>query len=97
MRAILPPNLLHFDEPQIGLVDERRCLKRVPCALLLHVMPGQPPQLLIDKRQQRVERTRFASIPGQEQRRRVRGAFRNVLDSMLVQKVCCFFPPVLAL
>jgi hypothetical protein len=43
----------------------------------LHVMTGQPAQLLMDKRQERVERVGFASVPGQEQRRRGRAWLAN--------------------
>jgi hypothetical protein len=42
-----------------------------------HVVSGQAPQLLMDKRQQRVERVRFAPVPCQEQRRRGRERLGN--------------------
>ena len=43
----LPILLLVFRQPQIGLVNERRCLKRRG-ALSPHVATGQPPKLVVD-------------------------------------------------
>ena len=70
MRAVLPPNLPHLDESQVCLVDERRRLQRVTAPLTPNVTRGQPAQLLVDERQERLERAGVALIPGEEQRRR---------------------------
>ena len=96
MRAILPLNLLHLDEPQIRLVDERRRLQRVPDPLTLHVARRQTAQLLVHERQQRVERIGFAPVPGEEQRRRVRRWLENARFYALLGR-CTFLPAVPAL
>jgi hypothetical protein len=70
MRAVLPPNLMHFDQPQVCLVDKRRRLQRVTAPLAPHVPGGHAAQFLVDERQERVERAGVALIPGEEQRRR---------------------------
>ena len=77
MRAVLPLHLLHVDQPQIRLVDERRRLQGMAAPLTLHVARGNAAQLRVDERQQRVERVGLAPVPGQEQRRRVRTCFEN--------------------
>jgi hypothetical protein len=66
VRAVLPPNPIDFNEPQVHLVDERRRLEGVADPFTLHVMTGQAAQLLMDQRQQRVKRVGFAPVPSQE-------------------------------
>jgi hypothetical protein len=52
MRAVLPLLLGFFDQPQAGLVHQRRCLSRVSGSFARHPVRGQPAQLLEDQRQQ---------------------------------------------
>src|SRR5206468_11193692 len=79
VRAVLPLNPLHFNKPQICLVDECGRLQRVTAPLMEQVTRGKAAQLVVDERQQRVERVRFTPVPGQEQRRRVRTWLGNAL------------------
>ena len=64
VHAILPLDLLDFDQPEIRLVDERRGLKRMPDAFVAHVAPRDTAQFLMDERQQLIERGLLTSAPG---------------------------------
>ena len=85
MRAILPLHLSNLDEPQVGLVDERGCLQGVTVPLPAHVVRRQPPQLVVDERQQRLECRVFAAIPGEKQ---VRWRRRVVLNAVILRRFC---------
>ena len=67
MRAILPLDLLDFDQPEIRLIDERGRLKRVAGALVAHVASGQAAQLPMDEGQQAVERRPVTPPPSLQQ------------------------------
>jgi hypothetical protein len=67
MRAILPPHLARINQPQIGLVDQRRGLQRVARLLAVHVVSGQSAQLFINQRHELLQRQLIASAPGQQQ------------------------------
>ena len=67
MRAILPLDLLDFDQPEIRLIDQRGSLERVAGTLVTHVAPGQAAQLPMDEGQQAVERRHLTPPPGLQQ------------------------------
>jgi hypothetical protein len=54
------------DEPQVGLVDERRRLQRVIVAFVAHVPPRNAAELVLDEHDQLIERSRLAASPSQE-------------------------------
>ena len=56
VRAVLPAIRLVLHQAEVGLVDERRRLQRLARPLAAQVVGREPPQLLIDDRQQRVHR-----------------------------------------
>lgn len=60
MRKVLPAGLLITAEPQPGFVDERGGLERVPSGFTRHAMRRQPPQFVIDERQQFADRRGIA-------------------------------------
>ena len=59
--AILRPRSARSDQPQVGLMDQCRCLKRVAWSFLTEPRPGHPAQFFVDERQQLLERV---SVPG---------------------------------
>ena len=63
----MPLHLLQVDEAQVRLVDERRGLQRVVRALVCHVPPRQPLQLVVDQRHQLLERLGLAAAPRKEE------------------------------
>ena len=67
-----PIDLPLIDESQVGFVDERRRLQRVPGPLATQLAPGDAAQLGIYERQQLVEGTVIPPTPIIEQRRDVR-------------------------
>ena len=69
MRAVLPPDLVRVDEPHVGLVDERRGLERVAGALAPHVAAREAAHLVVDERDEGVERLPVACPPGLQQAR----------------------------
>ena len=56
VRAILPAVRPVLHQAQVRLVDETGRLQRLPGTLAAQVVGREPPQFLIDDRQQRVER-----------------------------------------
>ena len=66
MRAVLPVHALVIDQPHVGFVDERRCLKAVAGALAFHVAARQAAELLVHNRRQLGER---ALVPSLQARR----------------------------
>ena len=71
MRAILPLDLLDFDQPEIRLIDQRGSLERVAGTLVAHMAPGQAAQFSMDEGQQAVERRHLTPPPGLQQSGRV--------------------------
>ena len=69
MRAILPLDLLDFDQPEIRLVDQRGSLQRVAGTLVAHMAPGQAAQFPMDEGQQAVERRVLTPPPRLQQTR----------------------------
>ena len=67
MRAILPLDLLDFDQPEIRLIDQRGSLERVAGTFVAHMAPRQAAQLLMDEGQQAVERCHITPPPGLQQ------------------------------
>ena len=56
VRAVLPAPRLVLHQAKVGLVNERRRLQRLTGPLAAQIIGGEPPQLLIHDRQQRVHR-----------------------------------------
>src|SRR5262249_388722 len=55
MAAAVPPRgLLGAKEPQVGLVNQGGGLKRLPRLLVHELVRSQPPELVIDDREERV-------------------------------------------
>ena len=63
MRAVLETHLADASESQERFVHERRGRQRVPVALLSQVVIGELLQLLIDDRNQNVERLDVPQAP----------------------------------
>ena len=76
--AVLPAYVLPIDQPQVGLVDERRRLEDVSRALARHVSRREAMQLLVNQRRQRLERGLVAAAPRGEQLRDVRRGTHQV-------------------
>jgi hypothetical protein len=66
MRAVLPRDGLRIDQPQIGLVDERRRLDTVSRTLVSHVTPGDLMQFVMNERNQARERLFITAPPSQK-------------------------------
>ena len=64
--AVLPFQFTDRRQPKIGLVDQRRGLKRVPGALLPHLVVGQAPQLIVDNGCQPIQGSVIALPPRPE-------------------------------
>ena len=75
MRAVLPVDALGFDQAQIGLVDERGRLEAVPDPLSRDTPASNPKQLVVDDRDQAVERRVIALSPCNEESRDVGRGF----------------------
>lgn len=69
--AVLPANLIPPEQPKAHLVDERRWLQRQMCVLAGQIAQRHAVQLVVNDREQPVERTRIAIAPGTEQRRQI--------------------------
>jgi lysophospholipase L1-like esterase len=67
MCAILPLDLLDFDQPEICLIDQRGRLKRVAGTLVAHMAPRQAAQFPMDEGQQAVERRYLTPAPSLQQ------------------------------
>ena len=63
VRAVLPDDALLADEPQVGLVNERRRLQRVLDPFAAEVGRGPPPELVVDHLHQVVARFQVTSDP----------------------------------
>jgi hypothetical protein len=74
MGAVLPLHLLHVDEPEIGLVDQGGGLQRVTTSFEAHVTARDTVRLVVDERNQLVERRLVAAAPCKEQGGRVPGS-----------------------
>ena len=72
VRAVLPRHVVRIDQPQIGLVDERRRLEAVPDALAGHAAPRDLVELVMDERNQLLEGGFIALAPREEERRHLR-------------------------
>ena len=79
MRAVLPPHLADVDQAQVGLVDERRCLKSVAGAFPGHVVAGEAMEFAVNERHQTIECTLIAAAPGQQESGRCRDLGRNAV------------------
>ena len=69
--AVLPAHVLLPDQPQIGLVHERRGLKRVIPTLAPHVGTGGATQLAVDGGKEPLLIVRRAGPPPPEQGRQI--------------------------
>src|SRR5262249_23395901 len=68
MCSILPTDLALVDESQVDLMDQRRRLQRVVYALTSKLARRDAPELVVDERQQLLERSCVASTPVGQQR-----------------------------
>ena len=66
-----------FDQPEIRLVDERRCLEAVTRALSRHAAPRDPVEFPVDERNQSLEGTLVAPPPFEKEPGDFRGVRRN--------------------
>ena len=64
--TVLPLDALLINEAKVGLVDERRCLERVPRVLVLQCAGCLAMELAVNDGYQRVERCPVPSAPCQE-------------------------------
>ena len=67
MRPVLPLDALDIEEAHIRLVDERRGLQGMLAAFAAHMTASDSPQLVVDERNELIERGPIAAAPGQEQ------------------------------
>jgi len=67
MRPVPPLDAVCVNQPHERLVDQRCRLQRVVAPLASHVASGEPPQLCLDQRQQRLQRLLVAVAPGLQQ------------------------------
>jgi hypothetical protein len=77
VHAVLPPDAIEIDEPQVGLVDERGRLERVAIPLAAHTPMRHPVQLRLDERHQACKRRLIARRPRLQQTGDVGGALGN--------------------
>jgi hypothetical protein len=77
MRPVLPLDVCAFDQPQIRLVDENRCLEAVTRALSRHAAPRDPMQFPVDERNQSLEGTLVALPPFEKEPGDPREVLRN--------------------
>ena len=63
MRAILPVDALRTNQPDVGLVDQRRRLERVPGPLTAHIPPGQAAQFRVHQRDEPIQSGAIAGAP----------------------------------
>jgi hypothetical protein len=71
MRSVLPIDAPAVDEAEIDLVDERGRLERVPLWLSCHLATSNAIELVVDDRNQVVERRVIALSPCDEEFRDV--------------------------
>ena len=69
--ATLPVDAALFDQPKVGLVDERGRLQRMSVPLQAKLTRGDSPQFRVDERQQAIESAPIAAAPVAEQPRDV--------------------------
>jgi hypothetical protein len=67
VRAILPADVVHVEQTDVGLVDERRGLETVTYPLARHEVTRNPMQLGVDDRDQTLQRFVVAVAPCFEQ------------------------------
>ena len=71
--AVLPALVIRgADEPQVGLVHQRRGLERLAGLLPRQALSGQLPQLVVDQRQELLGRPGLTLFDGGEDARHVR-------------------------
>ena len=67
MRAVLPVNSRLVNQPQIGLVNERRRLERVVAALSTQIPRGARPQVSMDQTEEIIARLHVSACPRAQQ------------------------------
>lgn len=65
--AVVPADPAQVDQPKERLVDERRGLQCVVVAFAAHLRTGEPPQFLVDERDQVVQGGAISAAPGKQQ------------------------------
>src|SRR6185436_11511506 len=66
VRAVLPGDLALVEQPDVGLVRERRRLERVARAFAPKVAAGETAHLVVHEREERVQRALVALTPAKE-------------------------------
>ena len=66
--AALPVDAVLAYQPHKGFVDQGRRLERVARSFARHVTAGEPLQVIVDKREERIKGLAVAVAPGGEQR-----------------------------
>jgi hypothetical protein len=69
MRAVLPLHLSHVYQPDKSFVDQCRCLQGVANAFVGHMTARQPPELVVDERDQLFQRPLITAAPVNQQPR----------------------------
>ena len=70
-------DVFRIDQPEIRLVDERRCLKAVARALSRHAAPRDPVEFPVDERNQSLEGTLVAPPPFEKEPGDSRGVLQE--------------------
>jgi hypothetical protein len=78
MCAVVPRDIFGIDEPQISLVDQRRCLEAMASTLPCHAPSRDLAKLPLHERNQAAEGGLVALPPFQKQSGGLRGVVRNV-------------------
>jgi hypothetical protein len=71
VRSVLPADVLHVEQTDVGLVDERRGLQTMADSFARHEVARNPMQLGVDDRDQMLQRFVVAIAPCFEQPREV--------------------------
>jgi len=69
VNSILPVYRIATNQPQISLVDKGSALQSVVARVFGNALPGDPPQLFIDQRDQSLARRSLSLVPASQQNR----------------------------
>jgi hypothetical protein len=82
VRAVLPTDAFHLDEPQVRLVEERGGLQGVARTLVAHVLACEAAQLLVNDRDQRLEGGLLAAAPREQESSGVLNGIGDARDAL---------------